>query len=371
MAIKEETKDRILVGLANNLRIGYIAKTCGVSLRTVYHIKNSSADFIKDYLTIKDLINNKKYKKALKICSLEKWCNSGAMQYQKVKILIEIGGLDKALEICNLDKWQDNGAMQHQKIKILIRTGRLEEALAICNLDIWQKNKRTQSQKITILIKLRRYNEALEICNLDKWQNIDVIQSQKVTILTKLGRLEEALEICNLEIWKANNLIRRQKRKILKTLEQEKDLNNEIKRGISELELEREHTLEDITACVRKIRDKSLTLDEIEVLNVSAEQKAILLVAFYEANNYHRDVILNYLKKLSKDYNDSKEMLAIIKKLMNRIKMQKRFFDIGFYEKILDVLSKISIIKIEQERNGLLALKDNLEVLSSNNIKGR
>ena len=69
MAIKEETKDRILVGLANNLRIGYIAKTCGVSLRTVYHIKNSSADFIKDYLTIKDLINNKKYKKALKICS--------------------------------------------------------------------------------------------------------------------------------------------------------------------------------------------------------------------------------------------------------------------------------------------------------------
>ena len=404
MAIKEEVKIRILVNLGNNVKVSDIALRCGVSLSTVYRIKNSSADFIKDYLATRELIARKKYKAALEICNKDKWQNNGVMQYRKIDIFIleRLKRYDEALAICNLDEWQDNGPIQNKKVKILIEMGELEEALGICNQEKWKDYNRMQYQKAIVLMKMGRLKAALEVCSLEKWQNNEEFQVKKVDILMELGRYKEALAVCNLDRWQKNMFIQYRKVKILIELgrleealaicdlekcqkdgamqKQKSRIINIMASGskIDEKRKESQPKKDEATKTSKKtfsflaqIKDGAISLEKLNNLNVPAAQKSVLLVAFYEANNYHRDVILNYLKKLSKDYNDSKEMLAIIKKLMNRIKMQKRFFDIGFYEKILDVLSKISIIKIEQERNGLLALKDNLEVLSSNNIKGR
>lgn len=201
-------------------------------------------------------------------------------------------------------------------------------------------NEIETSIKILLLKKDRKYLEALEISDMEEWQNSEVIQSQKKKIL---------------EAWQNNS-----DKKIAESVGSNTLFDNKTRASKEFVDM----------GYLDKIKNNAISLDEINVLKVSEPIRDILVVAFYEVNNYHVDIILNYLRKLRVKYDSSKELLGVIRSLMERVKTKRRYFDINFYGKLLKKV-KDANFTINSEREALLTLKENLNNLRPAKGKGR
>lgn len=196
------------------------------------------------------------------------------------------------------------------------------------------------------------------MCNEERFKDYFIIQSQRITCLVKLGRYEEALDICNEDRFSNFLSIQRQKDYLVKKLKFKKprtQKHNNITNKIN------------ILALLQSIKDKETSLEELNNLNIPNYQKAILTMAIYEVENYDISVAIYFLKSLKQKYNDNRNMLNIIKKLNERLKIKRKLFDINFYLKLLNTpVEEPKNNYIKEEREYILRL---LNVLNEVRIK--
>ena len=185
--------------------------------------------------------------------------------------------------------------MNEELIKKQIEEGKLEEALEYCNQPIFVNNIPVQLQKITILVKQEKFEQALRICNKDRFKDVILIQKKKT-------------EILNLMYQK-----RQEKRK-----EKEEQLHSFLQ-TISKISIEEYDQIKN----------------DIIKAKIKEWQKLILLVMLEEKMNYPMQALINDLKTRLK-IEQEKEMLKIIKMLLEHIKNKPQILDIAFYEKLLN-----------------------------------
>lgn len=185
--------------------------------------------------------------------------------------------------------------MNEELIKKQIEEGKLEEALEYCNQPIFVNNIPVQLQKITILVKQEKFEQALRICNKDRFKDVILIQQKKT-------------EILNLMYHK-----RQEKRK------------------------EKEEQLRLFLQVISKISIEEYDQIKNDIIKAKIKewQKLILLVMLEEKMNYPMQALINDLKTRLK-IEQEKEMLKIIKMLLEHIKNKPQILDIAFYEKLLN-----------------------------------
>lgn len=185
--------------------------------------------------------------------------------------------------------------LNEELIKKQIEEGKLEEALEYCNQPIFVNNIPVQLQKITILVKQEKFEQALRICNKDRFKDVILIQQKKT-------------EILNLMYHK-----RQEKRK------------------------EKEEQLRLFLQVISKISIEEYDQIKNDIIKAKIKewQKLILLVMLEEKMNYPMQALINDLKTRLK-IEQEKEMLKIIKMLLEHIKNKPQILDIAFYEKLLN-----------------------------------
>lgn len=234
------------------------------------------------------------------------------------------------------------------KIRELIRIGNYKEALEFASEDRFNGCIHIQSQIITCLIKLGRYEEALVICNEERFKDNFIIQSQRINCLIKLGKYKKALDICNEDRFSNYSHIQSKKKYLMKKLKSKKPITQKHNNITNKV---------NILALLQSIKDKETSLEELNNLNLQNYQKAILTMAIYEAENYDISVAIYFLKSLKQKYNDNRNMLNIIKKLNERLKIKRKLFDINFYLKLLNTpVEEPKNNYIEEEREYILRL---------------
>ena len=125
-----------------------------------------------------------------------------------------------------------------------------------------------------------------------------------------------------------------------------------------------------LSSILTSIKNKTLSLEELNNLDLPNYQKAILTMAMYEAENYGISVSICFLKSLKQKYNDNKEMLTIIKKLNERLKVKRKLFDTNFYLKLLSipVVETPNFNAIKEERENILRLLNVLNIIRAERI---
>ena len=214
-------------------------------------------------------------------------------------------------------------------ISRLINEKNYDQALEICLRPEYKNDGKIQSKLISILVIKEKYNEALEICNSEEFIHNEFIQLQKVKLLCKQEKYDEALEICNRDEYKNSKYFASQK-KIIKSLK-----NSALELNTYEL-TEKAKILTRIYANVEK-------LFEIKNSNVDYFDKQILIIAFYEKHN--RSVGVKIIKELKKQIEDVQK-IKILNNLLTKLNAKKNTFDIGVYERLLNV--KVSFTYLEE-----------------------
>lgn len=267
---------------------------------------------------------------ALKMSSISKFRNEPIIQSQKIRVLQRLKRVDEALDICRQAEFSDIAIMQSQRVHLLLEKGdelSLSEALGICENPLFKNNTRIQSQHIRILIKKgdkESLAKASVICSNGAFNKDSIIKG-----------LEEKLA-CKL--------------KHLKMIE-EKDENEDLE--------------EESIVLFKKIAEEEIELEIIKKLieysNIKEWQKVILLVAYYDKNNYPSNIILNYLKRQLSIYTYNDSILKIIKELLDKMKKKRRIFDQEFYRELLS--SEVKEKNISEQIAHLQILSNNLDSL--------
>lgn len=354
-------KNKTLVKIAKGMKFSDIAKESKISKRTIYNWKKQNSELImamKDSLQMRELIRKSKndfsnrqilLNQALNIGYKSEYQYNSIIQSQVITILVMQYRYDEALAICNKKEFLNELNIQSQKITILIKLGKYSEALEICNRPDVQNFEAIQSQKITIFIKLGKYLDALEICNRKEFQTWEPIQMQKIAILLKLTKYKEALDICNLEKFKDADKFLVRKRIITNLMEY--------------LEMIQNSEPLDYIDILNKIKNHSISLTEIESLNITDWYKTLFKLAYYEAEKISLRTKLNLLSSKIRLYGNNLLFIDLLKKIKIHIEQKIAYFDITFYLSIfkecsvLPDLRTIYKFKNSLEENEKLVLK--------------
>lgn len=315
------------------------------------------------------LIAIKKYDEALFIASKEEYLEHKAIQFYRARLLVLLNRYGEAYEIYTKKQYRTDESFQAELIRLLfnfgkyieilliaerpefynssmiqglmaktwLKLGKEKEALKIINRKEFKYKANVQIVMIELLLNKRRYEEALEMCNLKEFQGQFNIQLKKIDALIGLYRYSEALRVCNCKILRDN------------------ELANTLKYVIPYLSDFRMRELDEFENSIyqqylRLVKDKELELAEIRALDESEEVKDILTMAYYEVNNFHKDVIMYYLKNMQKKYEEV-SMISIIERLKARFKVKVKYFDNDFYYELLKLTGKL------KQENGLVRKK--------------
>ncbi len=153
------------------------------------------------------------------------------------------------------------------------------------------------------------------------------VQLQKITILVKQEKFEQALRICNKDRFKDVILIQQKKTEILNLMYHKRQ----------EKRKEKEEQLRLFLQVISKISIEEYDQIKNDIIKAKIKewQKLILLVMLEEKMNYPMQALINDLKTRLK-IEQEKEMLKIIKMLLEHIKNKPQILDIAFYEKLLN-----------------------------------
>lgn len=337
MAYHKTIVNEVIMLLAKNVPATKISKE--------YHINRKTIGIWK-----------KKYKEELAL-------DRAIVRYsEKITWLMLRNKLDEALEKCSNPKFQNEPIIQSQKIRILLRLKKIDEALNICRKAEFSNIAIIQSQRIHLLIEKGDQSsllEALKICENPLFMNNVRIQSQHIRILMKNGDKESLIKAYNISENRAfysDFVIEDLRQEIFGKIERLKTLEE---RQENPQNLEDEHS--EYKILLDKIAGEEIDLESIKELiecsNIKEWQKVILLVAYYDKNNYPINIVMNYLKRQLSIYSYNEDILKIIKILLGKMKNKKRIFDQEFYKELLSR---------EIEEKNILEEKVHLQDLSSN-----
>ena len=245
-------------------------------------VNNFSDTYLEDLNKVDNLMRNKEYDEAIKICNRYIYLDRVKFQSKKISMLIKLNKISEAIKECYRLKFLENNEITFLKIEALYISGRIEEALYICD---------ENSDKLAFVVK-------------------------KIELLRKQRRLEEALKECNETKFKYSEEISKHREKILYRIEQNRKISSVEKEYKENKEKVDSMISDNISILLTKIYIDDITYNEIKDADIDKWYKDILLIAYYEKHN--RIMGLNLIKELKKDYANDKDKIKTLNNLFNR-----------------------------------------------------
>lgn len=342
-----QIKLNVLDMLSKKSSVKEVSEYYNISPSTIYSWKKDEK-FISKF--IKEKIKNQKFREALVLA--DQYPDNNVIVSQLITCYLKLEKNDIAKEIAFdmvINKKTKNKAIKSQLMKCYISLKEYDNAYLFFlenTNDLYIK-----SQMIQCYISQRKFKEALEIIN--DGEITEIIKSQLMTIYIEINKFDEAIEFAknnpDNEIIQ-NKLLycyKKQKKYLNKLKEKNKDYNeNKLQNTF----VERNFTVEDEYVILEKIKNKTVTYDELEesIKDLNSLSKIIFKCAYLENSNksMKTDMIkkLNYLKKNGNITDNEKKIINECVNLLGRNTVY--FFDISLYFSLID---RVNNIKTENE----------------------
>ena len=247
-----------------------------------------------------------------------------------------------------------------KKIKELTLEGSPESsliALGLCEIPDAQNDLVIVSQKIKLLMMMGNYLSALLECTEERCEST-AICLQKISCLIRLGRYDEALEACTEERCQENERIAKEKEFLLSMKKKDvKSQDNQRMSGKKKsytspiLNQEKNQTTSSwlhpyIKTCLTQLYQGTLSLEILETPLLTMIERIILTCAHYDKTDRSRG--LHYLKNQLTIYEFTEEETKILKECLERLKMNKKIFDVTFYNQLL---LKYAYTRVQERKN--------------------
>lgn len=251
------------------------------------------------------------------------------------------------------------------KIRDLKDKGKFYDALKMCDLPEYCGNDQIEAQRVSIIIKeheqglVSDLEEAHIICNNPLFSDSDIIEAMKVALLIYeynaklIPSLREAEHICNTSRFRERRIFKQLTDRINRTY---RSPLRPTEPKISTYKIKNlDQTYYPILI---RIKEYSITLEEINNSNLSPWAITILTIAFYIRNNYPKKTILQYLQSVYPTYQNYPEALKLLSNLQKYAEIKRNLFDIDYFQTFLHYN-----FNIESERIELLSTKETLNAM--------
>ena len=254
---------------------------------------------------------------------------------QKFQIMMIHHDYEGILKEYKEEYFKINPCLLSQKITALIELGRPEDALIECKEERSQTCPIIRSQKVNAYIHLKMFKQALKECKEKYFEENPALISQKVTILIIKGQWQDALLECTDERCLQNPRLQKQKKRILKHFKQEAEKNNDFPHleEILKKDISPNSSKEELVSLLNQLYSRTLSLNDIDASSLCEWQKTILRCAYYEQTNPKAGLI--YLKRQLLSHEYTIEETKTLKSCIERLKMNKKIFDITYYNQLL------------------------------------